>query len=920
MQYPIQQIIKFYRDAYQHEYSTNSIYNFFSNKVSHQYFPTSFQLLSQADYIMPVDSNWGEETSVELELSSSEKKLVAGSFFVKGKTTLLGTSKKIFSPLFLHDVSLGVINETYTLQLLPDSISVNPVAINYLNNLHPSILYQYEELAEKLLAFKTPFAFDGLVGITSLLKVQYPLLDLDIVERRLETQAQLANLEAVYSSRKTSFENILLPDIAIGLVDKPAKSKGVIDELGVLSERKHKKRALLHQVFSENSQQHNRIDSKYSNEKSLVPVSLSKQQKQVLSSVKNYPLTLVVGPPGTGKSFTIAALAMDAIHQGKKVLITSKNEQACQVIHQKIANDIGIKGVALDASKPRFKISVAAKLRNIANGVGVRELDPEKYKKLKTEVSLLESRIEKLIQQITTRAQKELYWGEKLADTQSGFFANLQKKWISYKHYNSTPIWKLKHELHRADHKLRKKKKTLLKRDYQNSLFNLLAKSRSSLLKLEKAFNTNSGNETKSIFSKVDHGVILKALPVWICKSGDITDIMPLEKELFDLLIIDEASQCDIASSIPLLYRSKRAVVVGDPNQLRHISFLSKRKETATKEKYGISMLDLSYRDCSVLDQVNKSIDSQNAVIFLDEHYRSMPDIIDFSNKCFYDSQLKIMTAHPGTDDLNNLLFISLNGRRNEKGENEIEAQAILNNLQKLILDEIDLDKKSATSVGIISPFRVQVNLLKKLIRDNIELASIKKHRLLIETPFGFQGEERDKIFLSFTLDKDTHSAAYRYLNRPDVFNVGITRAKSSQEVYHSIDISKLPEDSLVVRYLSNKTETVTEIETDATYDQFTEEVIALVTSLNAGSIHTDRLISGARIDLIVVQQNRTVGIDLVGFPGDFEQQLSIENIERLERCGIETFILPFSSWHLNKTACQKAITKFLLPKGTESE
>lgn len=331
-------------------------------------------------------------------------------------------------------------------------------------------------------------------------------------------------------------------------------------------------------------------------------------------------------------------------------------------------------------------------------------------------------------------------------------------------------------------------------------------------------------------------------------------------------------------------------------------------------------MLDLSYRDCSVLDQVNKSIDSQNAVIFLDEHYRSMPDIIDFSNKCFYDSQLKIMTAHPGTDDLNNLLFISLNGRRNEKGENEIEAQAILNNLQKLILDEIDLDKKSATSVGIISPFRVQVNLLKKLIRDNIELASIKKHRLLIETPFGFQGEERDKIFLSFTLDKDTHSAAYRYLNRPDVFNVGITRAKSSQEVYHSIDISKLPEDSLVVRYLSNKTETVTEIETDATYDQFTEEVIALVTSLNAGSIHTDRLISGARIDLIVVQQNRTVGIDLVGFPGDFEQQLSIENIERLERCGIETFILPFSSWHLNKTACQKAITKFLLPKGTESE
>ncbi|PHI20125.1 hypothetical protein CEQ90_09225 [Lewinellaceae bacterium SD302] len=910
----LNQIIRYYRDCYQFEYNTESIYNFFSSKVTNRFFPDSFKFVSQENYHHPVVTDWGEELAKELALKSSEKKLVAGVFFVKGQTMVLGKAKKVFAPLFLQNVHFDCVDDVYLIITDSESIVLNPVVVGFFNDLQADSSFTYDELSFLLLAERSPFAFGGLIKILDCLKTNFPAIDASLLERRIdEEELRLADLPAVHASRKQMFEKMIFPDVAIGLVDKPVKSKGVINELSTLANTSFGKSSILSSVFLRNGQEQRTRNKKVKFGRSVVPVSLSEQQKKVVKTYAEHPISVVIGPPGTGKSFSIAALAVEAMHNGQKVLIASKNEQACQVIYDKITQEVGLKGIAVNASKPRFRLSVATRLRNIGNWIGVKPIKPEAYKKLKNEVAMLEGAATRLIEEVVSREKVEVKWGKKLLRETTNLLIGIQKKWIAYRHDLNRPIWTLKNELHDVNHQLTKKKRNLIRVAYQNALYRLLSNHRRELLKLEQAFLTNHGNEVKRVFESVDFNLVLQALPIWLCRSADVADILPLDGDLFDLLIIDEASQCDIASSIPLLYRAKSAVVVGNPHQLRHLSFLSKQKEASLAVKYALESEGLAFRNKSVLDQLSQAVGNNNAIVFLDEHYRSMPDIIDFSNKEFYSGQLKIMTSHPGTDGFNNLEFIQVNGQRNEKGGNEIEAIEIIGAVKKIVLTEATLDKKSATSIGLISPFRAQVSLLKKMLKTHLSLKQIKKHRLLIDTPFGFQGEERDKVYLSFTLEDQSHSAAFRYLNRPDVFNVGITRAKYTQYVYHSFSPARLKDESLLAKYLSNIYGEDSVLESDQYYDDFMHAVEDRLLKTSNGMVYLDRLVSGARLDIVVVQQSRTVGFDLVGFPGNYEEQLTIENIKRLERAGIDVFILPFSSWYLDRNLCKKAIDQFLV-------
>jgi superfamily I DNA and/or RNA helicase len=113
---------------------------------------------------------------------------------------------------------------------------------------------------------------------------------------------------------------------------------------------------------------------------------------------------------------------------------------------------------------------------------------------------------------------------------------------------------------------------------------------------------------------------------------------------LFDVAIIDEASQCDIASCFPILFRAKRAVIVGDDKQLPHLSFLEKAKEQSFLSQYEIPdkyQLMWRFRTNSMFDLANYYSTSP---VLLDEHFRSLYPIIEFSNREFYGSRLRIMT------------------------------------------------------------------------------------------------------------------------------------------------------------------------------------------------------------------------------------------------------------------------------------
>ena len=226
---------------------------------------------------------------------------------------------------------------------------------------------------------------------------------------------------------------------------------------------------------------------------------------------------------------------------------------------------------------------------------------------------------------------------------------------------------------------------------------------------------------------------------------------------MFDLLISDEASQCDMASVLPAMQRAKKVVFCGDPQQLRHISFLSRLKMEVIGRDKGVNSEEKSrfnYRSNSVLDLVNMSLNSQDQLSYLNEHFRSEPSIINFSNKEFYNGDLRIMTEKPLSNKELGVFHFPIMGTRNKQGNNEKEAQAIMAKVLKIIANEKELDDALKTSIGILSPFRDQVNFISLLIKNQLEIEQIKAHHLSVGTAFSFQGEERDLMFISFAVPR----------------------------------------------------------------------------------------------------------------------------------------------------------------------
>jgi very-short-patch-repair endonuclease len=287
-----------------------------------------------------------------------------------------------------------------------------------------------------------------------------------------------------------------------------------------------------------------------------------------------------------------------------------------------------------------------------------------------------------------------------------------------------------------------------------------------------------------SLFPKV-----ARILPCWAVTSLSARGRLPFEAGFFDLVVIDEASQCDIASALPLLYRAKRAVIIGDPLQLKHVSTVAPQQDRLMLAAHGLaeghaawaysvnSLFDLARSWCRYEDIVN-----------LRDHHRSHRDIISFSNRHFYRGALRIATDHerlkrPQAEGGG---FTAAVRWQDVKGKvvrpagggalNGPEAEAVLAEVRKLVVD-----RGYNGAIGVVTPFRAQANRIRTLVHQDRELT----HRLaalqfVVDTVHGFQGDERDVIFFSPVVSAGTNEGMLRFLkNHGNLFNVAVTRARS---------------------------------------------------------------------------------------------------------------------------------------------
>jgi very-short-patch-repair endonuclease len=260
---------------------------------------------------------------------------------------------------------------------------------------------------------------------------------------------------------------------------------------------------------------------------------------------------------------------------------------------------------------------------------------------------------------------------------------------------------------------------------------------------------------------------------------------VPFTPGFFDLVVFDESSQCDLASALPILFRAKRAVIIGDPKQLQHISSLRRDRDASflVDQKLEKTHLDWQYSTQSLFSLVSSRVlDSQK--MSLRDHHRSHPDVIGYSNEAFYSDSLRIVTMLPAlkrfTPTGPAVRWIDVRGRaqRGNRGSvhNPEEAAVIVNEVRRIV-------KSGYTgTLGVVTPFTYQAERIRRdLERDPALWEKLRiDHDFQSATAHGFQGDERDLMLFSVVAGQGLHDGAVQFLeDESHVFNVAITRARA---------------------------------------------------------------------------------------------------------------------------------------------
>ncbi|MBX2857417.1 MAG: AAA family ATPase [Cellvibrionaceae bacterium] len=829
-----------------------------------------------------------EPLAKRVEIYRRERVLLHGCFFVAATIDSNGETIKVFSPLVINEATIESDEYGFYFAMDPSAATANDDLLDLLFPERDSpfslpIERAYKAIYWSQLLQQSPYKIEVLPAL------HFP-----------ELASEKALSRALRSPRAQ-----LLSVSALAFVERSASSRGILYEHKQMQYDGVFSHALQYLLQAQNKATQPTAATQINDR--LVPALLTQTQKKILHIAANYPLGSVSGPPGTGKSYTIAAVAAEHFTRNNSVLIVAHTETALEVIANKLKQDFGLANLAVRAGEKSFLREFKQYLEELLAGYHSAE-NLANLEGLQIELHATVKQIIALEADIAAQCANASKLGE-LAHQVNSKQANWWQRWVLYCNrrgiQRQDKLWQLQHQF---NHLLAKKE--ALSKQYLTSkridvVDKLLSQNRNAVQALNRAVRARSSAKQAQYFQAIDFNTILQGFPVWLVSLNTLHKVLPLTKAMFNLVIIDEASQCNIASALPALYRAQRALVVGDQKQLRHQSFLSyaKQQQFAAEYQLGNNQRAVSYRDASIFDLAAESVDTQDQVAFLDEHFRSHSELIAFSNQHFYNQKLKIMRQRPCTNT-GHLQVARVNGNRLSSGENREEAAAVIERIHSII--EHDTASGIATSIGVLSPFSKQVKYLAKLVEEKISLEHIEKHHLRVATPYGFQGEERDTMLISFCIDPQNLRAA-AYLNRESVFNVALTRARNSQWLYLSIDDNHLPANNLLKQFLAHTKQFKLQHKHSSATDEFQQQLTTQLTAANIACWAAYPIL-GVEVDVLAKNKERYLAVDLIGYPGPWSKAFDLSSYKIIKRAGIEVLPISYALWLQDKERCLQAI------------
>lgn len=501
----------------------------------------------------------------------------------------------------------------------------------------------------------------------------------------------------------------------------------------------------------------------------LLNNKINLDQLLAIHNALKYPVTYVQGPPGTGKSNTIINTIISAFFNERTVLFSSYNNHPIDgvfdVIRKLKYRDLTIPfpilrlgsnnkvDEAIERIKSLFNYTKTINIygstlsKNKSDKTEQTQKLTELLKKHEERIELIERRdaifdLYKLNDNMnfqTDLEQRQLYQVEKrmkeigtVSDEEAlALLSDDQEAFSKYLFYTSAMYIKRLEEPKYADFM------NIL--DIQNkeeriAEFNRWLSNDDNLRKLQRVFP------------------IIATTCISAHKLGK-------PSQYFDMVIMDEASQCNTAMSLVPIIRGNNLMLVGDPQQLNPVVLLDKSINEILRKKYNVSP-EYDYIANSVY-KTFLACDSVSDEILLSYHYRCDKKIIEFNNKKYYNGRLKIKTNNESEAPL---IFSDIYGNTTDyKNTAPMEADKIVQFIK------MNKDK----SIGIITPFANQ--------RDCIQKALHESHldAITCGTVHAFQGDEKDIILFSLALTDKTTPQTYDWLkNNRELVNVAVSRAK----------------------------------------------------------------------------------------------------------------------------------------------
>lgn len=416
-----------------------------------------------------------------------------------------------------------------------------------------------------------------------------------------------------------------------------------------------------------------------------------------------------------------------------------------------------------------------------------------------------------------------------------------------------------------------------------------------------------------------------EVIPAWVMPLHRVWDTVDADAELFDCVIVDEASQCGL-ESLPLLYLGKKVLVVGDDKQ---ISPEAIGLDQGTVQPWAWEYLrELQFG--STFD-VRSSLFDHGRVRFgkhkitLREHFRCMPEIIKFSNDLCYSDTPLIPLRQYSPDRLVPVMHQFVNdGYRSGSGGNAInipEAEAVVDRIVQICQDR----RYDSKSIGVISlQGQKQAAEIERMLLDKVGPEEIKRRRLICGSAYSFQGDERDVMLLSMVAAANERIGTLTRLSDERRFNVAASRARDQMILFHSVRVDELSTRCLRRRLLeffqgvqsrnvggidSKDLEKIAfraNRQSDSPprrFESWFEVDVALELIRKGFEVIPQFQVDGRRIDLVVVGHSSRLAVECDGdrWHGRESYDQDMDRQRQLERCGWEFFRVRQSRFYAQK-------------------